>query len=503
MKNLFTKHNLFVTISAILYVIIFYNGFSSLAWVCLVPLIYGMSHSGKHSLFRAGLLYGTIVGIATFYPFPKIISSFAGDASILGWLFSLGAIFISALFFGGVLFLFSLLKKEKYPSWVNAILLATLWSLSEWVLAYIFDGMPWFGFQMGNLLVSNLYFIQLAEWGGLYLLSFLVVFVNAWAGLLLVKSGVKQLWKPAAFFACYFACCFLLFKHAEGLNESNESKTVSVAIMCENTAPEEKWNNNNGPQMVKNLLALNQQANALKPDVVIWTESAVPWTYKPDDAFVQEVVKNARSANTIQILGINSVYDSNAVYNSAYCILPDGKVSGRYDKRFLLSLAEKPISFFLLPFLNSTDGFYAREGSSAMPLPTSKGNIGVLICNEAFVAASAIDMVRNGADYLVNISNDGWFSEVSFMKDFHFNSARLRAVEVRRDIAVNSNLGISGKIAATGIITDSKQSDKGFVAKMVLEKNNYRTLISKIPNFMLIVLSILTVIFASLRFLFK
>jgi apolipoprotein N-acyltransferase len=500
MKHLFTKHNLFIIISAILYVIVFYNGFSLLAWISLIPLIYGMNRSGKHSLFRAGLLYGTIVGIGGFYPFPKIISNFVGGASTLGWLFSLGAILISALFFGGILFLFSLLKKERYPAWANAVLLASIWSLSEWVLSSVFDGMPWFGFQMGNLLISNLYFIQPAEWGGLYLLSFLVVFVNAWAGLLLVKSGIKKLWKPAAFFACYFACCFLLFKHAEGLNAGIKPETVSVAIMCENTAPEEKWNNNNGPQMVKHLLALNQQANALKPDVVLWTESAVPWTYKPDDAFVQQVSRNGHAANTIQILGINSDYDSNSVYNSAYCILPDGKVSGRYDKRFLLSLAEKPMSFFTLPFLNSTDGFYAKAGSSSIPLPTPKGRIGVLICNEAFVAASAVDMVRNGADYLVNISNDGWFSEVSFMKDFHFNSARLRAVEVRRDIAVNSNLGISGKIAATGVIADSKQSDEGLVVKVVLENNNYRTLISKIPNFMLVVLVSLVILFISLRF---
>jgi len=502
MKRFFSKHHLLIVLSAILYVIAFYSGLSLLAWVCLAPLVYTTAHSGKKTLFRAGFLYGTIIGIATFYPFPKIISGFAGGASILGWLFSLVAICISALFFGGILFLFSVLKKEKYPAWINAILLASLWSLSEWVLASVFDGMPWFGFQMGSLLVSNLYFIQPAEWGGLYLLSFVVVFFNTWAGSLLAKAGLKQLWKPVTFFAAYLACCFLLLENARWQMPLKGADKLSVALMCENTAPEEKWNNNNGPQMVKQLLALNEQANALKPDVVLWTESAVPWTYKPTDDFVLKIAQNARAANTIQILGMNSDYDSTSVYNSAYCILPDGRVSGRYDKRFLLSLAEKPMSFFSLPFL-STEGFYAKEGSSAAPLPTPKGNIGVLICNEAFVAASAIDMVRNGADYLVNISNDGWFSEVSFMKDFHFNSARLRAVEVRRDIAVNSNLGISGKIAATGVITDPKQSDEGFVSEIVLQKTKYRTLISKIPNFSLIVFSLLTIVFAVMKFFFK
>jgi apolipoprotein N-acyltransferase len=89
------------------------------------------------------------------------------------------------------------------------------------------------------------------------------------------------------------------------------------------------------------------------------------------------------------------------------------------------------------------------------------------------------------------------------MRDFHFNSARLRAVEVRRDIAVNSNLGISGKIAATGIVTDAKQSDEGFVSEVVLQKNNYKTFIIEFPNFSLIVLSIIAALFFVLKFFIK
>lgn len=503
MKGFFQKKNLLIAIAAILYVITFYYGLSLLAWIFLAPLVYAITPSGRRSLFRAGLLYGALIGIGGFHSMPQIIAGFAGEASLLGWLFSLVAILICAAFFGFVLYVYGLLQKDKYPVWVQAILLASVWTFFEALSSYVFEGMPWFSFQVGNLLLSSLYFIQPAEWGGLFLLSFIVVFVNAWIGLILAKSQVKQLWQPAVVFIGYTTICFLLLQQANRLEKDNAGQSVAVAIMCENTAPEEKWSNDNGPQMVKHLLALNQQANALKPDVVVWTESAVPWTFRSDDDFVKEVFKNAAASNAIQLLGINSAYDSSMVYNSVYCLLPDGKVSGRYDKRFLLSLAEKPISFLSLPFLNSTDGFSAKEGQLATPLPTPKGKIGVLICNESFVPASAIDMANNGADYLVNISNDGWFSGVAFMRDFHFNSARLRAVEVRRDMAVNSNLGISGKIAATGMMTDVRQGDEGFVSKVVLTKGNYKTLMSKFPNLSLIVISILIVLFAFMRFFFK
>ncbi len=85
-------------------------------------------------------------------------------------------------------------------------------------------------------------------------------------------------------------------------------------------------------------------------------------------------------------------------------------------------------------------------------------------------------MVGNSAEALVNISNDGWFSNIPYLVNQHFFNARLRAVEVRRDIVVNSNLGISGKVAASGIADRQPRSDTGIVAKYSLQKNNYTTL---------------------------
>jgi apolipoprotein N-acyltransferase len=130
--------------------------------------------------------------------------------------------------------------------------------------------------------------------------------------------------------------------------------------------------------------------------------------------------------------------------------LPDGKVAGRYDKRDPLLLIEQPWLDLQFPFLSS-DGYSVEPGDNDLPLTTPYGKAGVLICNESALPGAAASRVRQGATFLLNMSNDGWFRNTWLVRQ-HFYNARLRAVETRRDIAINSNNGLSGYIGASGRI---------------------------------------------------
>jgi len=138
------------------------------------------------------------------------------------------------------------------------------------------------------------------------------------------------------------------------------------------------------------------------------------------------------------------------VRNSAYCLLPDGKVAGRYDKKDPLLFIEQSWLGLQFPFLSS-DGYSVEPGDNDLPLTTPYGKAGVLICNESALPGAAARRVRQGASFLLNMSNDGWFRGTWLVKQ-HFYNARLRAVETRKDIAVNSNNGRSGCIDASGRI---------------------------------------------------
>ena len=273
---------------------------------------------------------------------------------------------------------------------------------------------------------------------------------------------------------------FLIYKNFENKIESTRSnKPVQVAILNQNIPPEIKWDDKTGNRLVEKLLDLDKTAISLKPDMILWSESAVPWTYRPDDDLVNEILKMSSPAHVTNILGINTDYKENEVYNSVYCLLPDGKVAGRYDKRTLLSFIEKPFAGIIFPFLSSK-GFLVKSGENNYPLNTPYGKAGVMICNESSVPSAASIMAKNGAEFLLNLSNDGWFSN-TYLVDLHFYYLRMRAVETRKDIAVNSNTGISGLIKASGEIAIKNQSDEPYIKIVSVIPNNYPTTAVTMP----------------------
>jgi len=184
--------------------------------------------------------------------------------------------------------------------------------------------------------------------------------------------------------------------------------------------------------------------------MILWAESAIPWTWSPDDDLVRELLTHSKPHQITHILGMNTAVSTSVVRNSAYCLLPDGKVAGHYDKRKPLLFIEQPGLGWLLPF-SSSGGYAVEPGDSDLPLVTPYGKAGVLICNESTLPAAAASRVRRGAQFLLNMSNDGWFRDTWLVAQ-HFYNARLRAVETRKDMVVNSNNGWSGCIYASGRI---------------------------------------------------
>jgi apolipoprotein N-acyltransferase len=149
---------------------------------------------------------------------------------------------------------------------------------------------------------------------------------------------------------------------------------------------------------------------------------------------------------------MNTAISDDVVGNSAYCLLPGGKLAGRYDKTTPLLFIEQPWQGILLPFF-SANGYSVQPGNNHSPLPTPYGKAGILICNESVLPQAAAGMVQHGAQFLLNLSNDGWFRD-TYLVNSHFYNARLRAVETRKDLAINSNNGRCGLVSASGRIDD-------------------------------------------------
>lgn len=354
-----------------------------LSWVCYVLFFLSLKAKSIRQTLSLGFTFGIALSIPSFY---WVIAG-AGKYTAAGGLYGLGAFLLVSLIFClywsvisvSCTFLQVSLRSPKWAILLNALLVSALWTLGEALLQNIFSGMPWFAYSTGFGLLKNLYAVQPASLGGIPVISFVVVLVNFLISEFIFNCKWRNLSLPALIIIAYLLLGYFILARFDSLIKS---APVKVAILAENFPPEMKWDNHNGNMLVSRLFELEKEAVQLKPQLALWSECTVPWTYRTDDDFVKEVRRISAPAGITHVMGINTDYSETQVYNSTYCLLPDGKVAGRYDKRFLLDFIEKPFAGILIPFL-SGDGSSAKQGSSAQPLNTPFGKAGVMICNEA------------------------------------------------------------------------------------------------------------------------
>lgn len=415
----------------------------SLAWVALVPVLVPLFKGPYITPFRAGLFMGATLSCCAFAWMIAGIQAFTGLAAAYGVALFLVCVVLFSFGCAAVLWL-----AFRIP---HPLFIAAVWSLAEMVLQWAAGGLPWFLLHAGNAVSANLYAIQPASVTGVAGISFMIVLVNALIAKAVARRSYKQLLLPGSLIIGYIWWGWLLLVLFERSFNNDTQHSFKLSILQQNIPPEIQWDQTNGNALVQQLLQQERQSIAQQPNMILWSESAIPWTYSPDDDLIKELMHNSAPANISHVLGMNTAITNDVVCNSAYCLLPDGQPSGRYDKRTPLLFIEQPWQGWLLPFF-SANGYSVQPGKNNLPLATPYGKAGILICNESALPAAAASTVQQGAQFLLNLSNDGWFRD-TWLVNSHFYNARLRAVETRKDLAINSNNGRSGLISASGRIT--------------------------------------------------
>jgi apolipoprotein N-acyltransferase len=435
-----------------------------LAWIALVPVLVPLIKYPHPSPFRAGLIVGATLACCAFAWMVPGVHAFTGLSYGYGV-----ALFLlcTALFSVGCATLLWLSFRLPHP-----VYMACIWLLAEALLQWAAGSLPWFLFHMGNALSANLYAIQPASVTGVTGLSFVVVLVNCLIAQAIVHRSYKRWLLPCSLFVMYMCWgWWLLVSFDRAVEHAAVQPTFRLSILQQNSPPEIQWDQANGNALVQQLLQEERRCMAQKPNLILWSESAIPWTYAPEDDLVQELLRNTDPAKITHILGMNTTVTDNIVGNSAYCLLPGGKLAGRYDKRTPLLLIEQPWNGWLLPFF-SANGYSVLPGNNDLPLPTPYGKAGILICNESVLPSAAAATVLHGAQFLLNMSNDGWFRN-TWLVSSHFYNARLRAVETRKDLAINSNNGQCGLVDASGRIDDTDP--------IIIRPNNIKTMAVRYP----------------------
>ncbi|HEY0677183.1 MAG TPA: apolipoprotein N-acyltransferase [Chitinophagaceae bacterium] len=297
----------------------------------------------------------------------------------------------------------------------------------------------------------------------------------------------------------------------------------NIVVVQPNVDPYLKFDPAHANTQLQNLIRLSQSAIDSGTKLLIWPETAIPVaideTQIVQHPFLQPVYAMLRQHPQVRLLtGIEGYrffhesekskysrrYPDSGLYFDSYnsAALFDSSTIQLYHKSKLVPGVETLPSF--LRFLDKwfekfggTTGGYARQDErTVLVADNSNYKIAPSICYESIYGEFMSEYIRNGANIIVVITNDGWWSETPGFRQ-HMNYARLRAIETRKWVARSANTGISCFIDPQGKVYQPQPWDKAAVIKQSIPDNNtIRTFYTRSGDLISKIAVILTILLA-------
>ena len=458
-------------VSGILQVLLFPKfSLSWLSWVALVPLLIALF---RETSWKRALWLGWIFGLVFFsgccYWILDVLQGYGdlhGSGALL--LFALLIVYLS-LFPGLFACVFSRLSL-RFPG--GCFLLAPcLWVATETLRGHLLTGFPWC--LTGYVLVDNTSLAPIATFAGVYGLSFLVVWINALIAGLFFRSRAAAACLPAA-----LALLGGLTWTGTSPLEANRAGKAQARLVQTHIPLDHPWDPQSQSRLLEELIELSLSPpftdSATDPEtgslaaepprlkLLIWPETPAPFYFHEDPSFRSNMNRLAASSGSTLLFGFvdwpSEDEDSRTgPYNSVGTVSPAGKLIAQYDKMHLVPFGEYvPWSwlFFFVEKISTGVGDYQPGSRVVVSRLESGEKLGVFICYEAVVPDLVRRFVAEGAEILVNITNDAWFGN-SAAPHQHLLMARMRAVENRRYLLRAANSGISAVIDPLGRVLSS------------------------------------------------
>lgn len=442
--------------------------------------------------FRLGFTAGLVQSLASFYwilniPMPGEGSILMRSGPVFGWFALSTYLALYPAFW--VLGCWRMFPGRGYVSAQNAatfdniVLLSTrsvlTWSLScaalwvalEIIRARLITGFPWnlLGcsfFQAGELLA-------IARYTGVYGISFGIVWVSICMVLPIMRSlppadqgpGWRELWphlKKTVFSIEYLripliaggSMAFILFLAMLSPGDKAD-RFLKIALVQPAIPQTSIWDPAENERRFQKLLDLSEEALKEKPDLLVWPEAAVP---RFNEATYQSITNLAITHKVSMIFGADDsevTPTATNYYNSSFLFNAEGKFVETYRKRFLVIFGEYVPLSGALPFLKYltpiTGGFSSGKRAVPFKIQQPLAKIGVLICFEDNFPHLAREYADEETDFLLNLTNNGWFGEGAAQWQ-HAANAVFRAIENGRPLVRCTNNGLTCWIDRDGRI---------------------------------------------------
>jgi apolipoprotein N-acyltransferase len=322
-------------------------------------------------------------------------------------------------------------------------------------------GFPWN--LLGTSQVDNISLSRITTWTGVYGISFEIMLVNvAVAAAFLVPKKKRSMLLIAS-----VAAAAVL--QAGRLVGAPALPTDHTALLVQENLPvDATWTRDTFERSLREIADLSVKSATFSSsavpdsqsghvDLIVWPESPAPF-YTGDPLFRSAVSEAARESHAWVVTGaignapaIQNGRAAPAVFNSAALVSPSGDWTARYDKVHLVPFGE----YLPFPRLFAFAGGLTKEvgefhaGTSRSPLDAGGTRLGIFICYESVFPGEVREFADQGAQVLVNLSNDGWYGDSGAYAQ-HLNQTRMRAVENERWVLSATNTGVTASIDPYG-----------------------------------------------------
>ncbi|MGI8656486.1 MAG: apolipoprotein N-acyltransferase [Pyrinomonadaceae bacterium] len=462
-----------------------------LAWIALAPLFVAVARQPQTGRsFLLGWLTGTLYFYGSCYWLTYSPIRYGGIPAPVAYFLLLPVTLIVGLF--PALCCAALARMIR--QWgTHALFVAPfLWTACEWARLGA-TGQLWNA--VGYSQAYQPFLIQAAHWGGVYAVGFLIVTVNAAVAYAFLQRNITALMiiglvicgtLGVALYADFISNPIQTdTKIAKSMDaiiigvqpnvpmEPTRSIAEAAALINRHVLLTEtalhKWDDevrqNDEPlQKDKAQHGTTGELDAYMlgtvPRVVVWPESPMNFTFSNDAQFRAFVADFAKRNHTSVLFNSLEPAPANGAYNAAVMVNEEGRLVAQYDKIRLLPFGEYIPLPRWLPGVNMipvmVGDFTPGAEYPLMPLGNDV-RAGVFICFESAFPGIARQLVLNGADVLINISNDGYLGPTPILHQ-HLANAVFRAVENARPVLRVTNTGITARITERGEVLDATKS---------------------------------------------
>ncbi|MFH0855893.1 MAG: apolipoprotein N-acyltransferase [Candidatus Omnitrophota bacterium] len=461
-----------------------------LAWFAFIPLFLSLNNKTLKQSFLLSFATG-----ATFWAgsiFWLVNVTLVGTILLILYL---------ALYFGAFGLIIRPQTKRSQP--YVFLFVPSVWVMLEYARSHLLTGFPWS--LLGYSQYLNLPVIQIADITGVWGVSFLVMFMNA-AGVEIIhslKARLNRRLKAAVILVILIFSLVLSYGYFRlgVFNNPEKSRQLRITLIQGDIPQELKWEPGSREFVMERYLKLTSEALKDAPDLIVWPEAALPVVLGDEPVYYKRLLSYANTIARPILFGAVT-YSNGAYYNSALLLSGEGRLVDQYDKVHLVPFGEyipfrKAFTFLetIAPIGDISRGtdytifdistasrprLERRARNEAFPIDTGPAlaaipgrpdtpvmssadskqarvsgrvdlqhRFGVLICFEDVFPGLSRRFIKEGAGFLINITNDAWFGKTSEASQ-HMAASVFRAVENRINLVRAANTGISGFIDPRG-----------------------------------------------------